>query len=165
MFDDHIATLGYLLRHKWYVFKAGRVVGVPLWRLIVHDASKFLPSEWSPYVHTFRNPDGSKKEYAETKEFLEAWNKHQKRNRHHWQWHVLTMDSGLIVPLKMGEDDVREMVADWIGANIAINGRDNFNVWAWYDANREKILLHPDSRALTERILDAMAILNIKNYL
>lgn len=48
-----LAYLRYMLRHKWYVFLAGLVVGAPLWRLLVHDWTKFLPREWGPYVMKF----------------------------------------------------------------------------------------------------------------
>jgi hypothetical protein len=49
----HAKYLRYLLRHKWYVLRAGLKTGAPLWRLIVHDASKFRPREWRPYVRKF----------------------------------------------------------------------------------------------------------------
>ena len=52
----HWRYLVYLARHKWYVFMAGLRVGVPLWRLVVHDWSKFLPSEWFGYVDNFYAP-------------------------------------------------------------------------------------------------------------
>lgn len=56
----HWRYLVYLARHKWYVFVAGLRLDVPLWRLIVHDWSKFLPSEWVGYVDNFyaERPDG-----------------------------------------------------------------------------------------------------------
>lgn len=35
-----------ILKHKWFVLLAGLEVGVPLWRLIIHDWSKFTPAEF-----------------------------------------------------------------------------------------------------------------------
>ena len=49
----HLRYAGYLLRHKWYVFRACRQLGVPLWQALVHDWSKLRPSEWFPYVRFF----------------------------------------------------------------------------------------------------------------
>ena len=49
----HWQYLKYVIRHKWFVFVAGLVVGAPLWRLIVHDWTKFLPRELGPYVMKF----------------------------------------------------------------------------------------------------------------
>lgn len=56
----HLRYLRYVLLHKWYVLRAGIVVGgwsLPwLWRLLVHDLSKFSRAEWTPYVVNFYKP-------------------------------------------------------------------------------------------------------------
>jgi len=88
----HVAYLKYVARHKWFVFRAGRKTHAPLWRLLVHDWSKFLPSEWLPYARTFYKSDGSK-QYVESPEFNAAWLKHIHRNPHHWQHWVLVRDN------------------------------------------------------------------------
>ena len=44
----HLRYLGYVLRHKWFVLVAGLKVGAPLWRLLIHDWSKFTAAEWGP---------------------------------------------------------------------------------------------------------------------
>ena len=44
----HLRYLGYVVRHKWFVFRAGLRTGAPLWRLVIHDWSKFTPAEWGP---------------------------------------------------------------------------------------------------------------------
>lgn len=57
----HLRYLRYVLLHKWYVARAGLALGVPhdtsalrwFWRMLVHDLSKFRPSEWRPYVASF----------------------------------------------------------------------------------------------------------------
>lgn len=49
----HLKYLSYVLRHKWFVLVAGLKTGAPLWRLLIHDWSKFLPCEWGPYTRTF----------------------------------------------------------------------------------------------------------------
>lgn len=150
----HLAYLRYVLRHKYYVWRGCRIVGgIPLWRAIVHDWDKFLPDEWRPYAETFYTPDGGKR-YAESPAFALAWNKHQKRNRHHWQFWLLTWDRGETVALPMAEVDLCEMLADWIGAGWAITR--NPNPRPWYEKNREKILLHPDTRRALETMLDEL---------
>jgi len=103
----HLLYLRYVLRHKWFVFVAGLFTGAPLWRLIVHDWSKFTPSEWFAYARFFygkpraENPvysAGVADRYAMDRErrqhaFDVAWLHHQKRNKHHWQYWVLMEDS------------------------------------------------------------------------
>lgn len=53
----HLGYLRYVLIHKLYVFVAGFALrGLDPWfllRLVIHDASKFRPSEWRPYATFF----------------------------------------------------------------------------------------------------------------
>lgn len=42
----------YVLRHRWYVFLECVKLGI-IWRGIIHDLSKFLPSEFIPYANYF----------------------------------------------------------------------------------------------------------------
>lgn len=143
----HLAYLRYVLRHKWFVFRAGVRLGVPLWRLVVHDLSKFSPAEWGAYVRNFygaaaqdvvltqmgrteideRDPDYvefrmrlAHEQAARRVEFDRAWLHHQHANPHHWQHWMLREDSGATKVLVMPAVYVREMVADWIGAGTKI---------------------------------------------
>jgi len=162
----HLRYLSYVLRHKWFVLLAGLKVSAPLWRLIIHDWSKFLPSEWNPYVQNFYGDDShealdviSEFSLAElapygfyTKDrFTVAWNHHQKRNAHHWQYWLHTQDSGEQFPLPIPEQIAREMVADWMGAGRAITGR--WEVSEWYESNKEKIQLRYSTRRFVESLL------------
>lgn len=102
----HFQYLSYVLRHKWFVFVAGLRLRVGLVQLITHDWSKFLPSEWGPYVANFYGEKPTDEEVhrlmhlsifikskAEIKaDFDRAWNHHQKRQPHHWQYWLLTTD-------------------------------------------------------------------------
>lgn len=147
----------YLLKHKWFVFIAGRATGVSLWRLTIHDWSKFLPCEWFPYVDYFYGEKArlQKEEWDDSKywplaqkyydAFNRAWLHHQHFNPHHWQHWVLREDSGDIKLLEMPEHFMREMLADWQGAGRAITGR--WEAREWYARNREIIQLHPKTRA------------------
>lgn len=153
MIRAHVAYLKYVLRHKWYVLQACPKVGVSLWRGLTHDLSKFLPSEWGPYVRAFYQPDGSRRPRSKNSvEFDLAWNAHQKRNPHHWQYFLLRRDDGEVIALWMPEEFAREMVADWIGAGRAITGKDD--VSEWFEKNREKIVLHPMTRSLVEQLIE-----------
>jgi hypothetical protein len=148
----HIAYARYVLRHKWYVFKARDITGVSLWRALTHDLSKFTLAEWMPYARCFYDRCGNS-QYEQTAEFDHAWNLHQKRNMHHWQAWVLIRD-GLAEggPLEMPEKYVREMVADWIGASMACTGKNVAKTW--YLENKDNMQLHPMTRVLVEYILE-----------
>ena len=79
----YISYTKYILKHKWFVFIASIKIGAPIWNAIVHDMSKFTPSEFTPYAKTFHKDDGSQ-QYDETPEFNASCIFHQHRNPHHW---------------------------------------------------------------------------------
>ena len=149
----HLAYLEYVLRHKLYVLKACRLTGASLWRGLVHDWSKFLPSEWMPYSECFYAPDGTK-QYMETPAFNQAWLDHQHRNAHHHQHWVLRTDNGAAIAMPMPDEYVCEMVADWVGAGLAITGK--MDVKAWYEKSKNKMVLHPETRAKVETLLKVL---------
>ena len=147
---NHINYLKYVMRHKWYVFLACMRFKVNLWQAISHDWTKFTPSEWFPYVHTFYKKDGSK-QYLESAEFAYAWRHHQRVNPHHWQYWLLTWDRGTTDALYMPYKYAVEMVCDWAGAGRAITGKWEYK--EWYYKNKEKIILHPETRKDVEMLL------------
>jgi hypothetical protein len=153
----HWQYLRYVIRHKWFVFVAGLRTGAPLWRLLIHDWSKFLPSEWRAYARYFYGaPAGVRVRPLEWQEaFDRAWLKHQHRNAHHWQHWVIREDQGGTKSLEIPEPYVREMVADWLGAGRAITGR--WEAAEWYLRNAEKMLLSYRSQMLVEMLLGVKA--------
>lgn len=142
----HLKYASYVVRHKWFVFRAGLKTHAPLWRLLIHDWSKLTPAEWGPYVRSFYGPQP--RTYEVKQAFDVAWLHHQHRNPHHWQHWLLREDSGKLKTLEIPDKFVREMVADWMGAGRAITGR--WEVGEWYYKNRDTIQLHPTTRAHVE---------------
>jgi hypothetical protein len=162
----HARYFSYIVRHKWFVFQAGRLTGASLWRLIKHDWSKFFPSEWMPYASYFYGeppartqsgrPNHELTEFQWRQEsrarFNRAWLLHQHRNDHHWQHWVLRNDDGTTECLEMPSHVAKEMLADWMGAGRAITGK--WECAEWYAKNRDKIQLHPETRAFIEANLE-----------
>ncbi len=138
----HLKYLSYVFRHKWYVFLECIKYGL-WWQGIIHDLSKFYPSEWIPYAEYFY---GNK----DKKAFNVAWNHHIHRNPHHWQYWILTFDEGFCAPMPMPDRYIQEMVADWKGANKLLS---KTGVVKWYEENREKIKLHHTTRKKVEALL------------
>lgn len=143
----HLRYLSYVARHKWFVFRAGLKTRAPLWRLVIHDWSKFTPAEWGPYVRSFYGKEG--RTPAVRAAFDAAWLHHQHRNPHHWQHWVLQEDEGGKKTIPMPVKLVREMVADWAGAGRAITGK--WEVASWYRTNRHKMALHTQTEV--ERLI------------
>lgn len=146
----HFNYMKYVLRHKWFVLLASIRIGAPIWGAIIHDLSKFRPSEWVPYARCFYAPNGSK-QYKEDYAFALAWNDHQKRNKHHYQYWVILWDRGEYEPLEMPRKYILEMIADWMGAGRAITGEWESN--AWYEKNKENIKLDFITRRTVESLI------------
>lgn len=150
------AYLRALLRHKWYVFLEGRKLGLGIPRLLIHDWDKFGYKMFLAYARTFYTAEG-KGQYEPDPDFDPTWNRHQKINRHHWQFWLLTRDTGELVPLKMPELDLLEMIADWRGAGRAYAKPGQkwklSETVEWYEKNREKMILHAETRSRVEVIL------------
>jgi hypothetical protein len=185
----HLRYLRYVLLHKLYVARAMVAIRPPagvtwtlwLWRALVHDLSKFRPSEWRPYVEKFygdpqawlardvaarlaspnvvvrltaKSEAGARmgeRRAAIGRAFDRAWLAHQHRNPHHWQHWLLREDDGDLKVLPMPEKFVREMVADWMGAGRAITGQ--WGATDWYLANFGRIVLDPETRKQVHELL------------
>jgi hypothetical protein len=118
-----------VIRHKWFVLVVGLQLGAPLWRLIIHDNSKFRPDELLPYSRWFY---GDK---ANEAQFKAACKAHKERNDHHWEyWYTEFKD--WTSRRRISEPVVREMVADWLAACRAYGGYwpkgEKFHSWTWW---------------------------------
>lgn len=167
----HLRYLRYVVLHKLYVFMAGIAIARHvhraerwprvLWRYLVHDLSKFRPSEWSPYVANFY---GKRTDTNDGARFDRAWLLHIHRNPHHWQHWILREDSGSTKVLLPEAWFVDEMVADWLGAGVKILSYPSLSecvamTIAWYMGNRQKIVLRDPARQRVEGTLRDLAAL------
>jgi hypothetical protein len=160
----YLNYLWYVLRHKWFVFLQCCKFGIP-WLGLVHDWSKFLPSEFIPYAHHFYNSNGlpsqgkndtgyCKSTDTSDETFNFAWMLHQKRNKHHWQRWILPAErEGSIKVLPMPQKYRLEMLADWVGAGRAQGAPD---IARWYIKNKDNITLHPTTRTQIETTLRSL---------
>lgn len=145
--------LWYIIKHKWYVMIECFKIGL-IWRGLTHDLSKFLPCEFFPYMRYFYGKDKKSPEekIQIEKNFNLAWLKHQKGNKHHWQYWILLCDNGKEIPLEMPRNYIKEMICDWRGAGKAINGKDDIK--EWYKNNKTKMQLETNTRAIVEVMLE-----------
>lgn len=150
----------YVFRHIYYVQKACFHFGL-YWQGLIHDWTKWLPSEFVPYTNKFYGPKDNQgihtgrdvsgyydaTEVADEK-FKYAWFLHQKRHPHHWEWWVMPKKDGTVKIMKMKERYAMEMLCDWWGASMA-QGHGG-TVRDWYTKNKENMLLHEDTRLFIE---------------
>jgi hypothetical protein len=163
MFSPYLKYAAYLIRHCWYVRKMCWKNGL-YWQGLVHDLSKWRPSEFIPYARFFYGDfppmdevkhiphlySGRVKEQV-AYEFDVAWLLHQKRNPHHWQFWILHEDDGGEKVLPMPEKYVKEMLCDWWGASVATgNGGKSKD---WYEKVKKHTKMHAETRAYFEKAI------------
>jgi len=146
----YISYIKNIMVHKWFVFIECCSLGIPLLGLL-HDWTKFLPSEMIKYTHTLYDSDGTRKK-ANDSLYISlgtALTHHFRCNKHHWQYYLLVQGVDSIVALDMPLKYCKEMLADWVGAGKTYGG----NVYDWYRKNKDKIIIHDDVREWLERMI------------
>ena len=163
------------IKHKWFVLRAGLVLKVPLWRLLIHDLSKFRPSELPHYGRQFFGPADH------PRGFMCCWLRHQNRNPHHWEYWVPRTGCNRCSPIYPNNEPIfmpgwamREMVADWAGACRAYEGHwpsrevlAGKKVWHWKWLEEHfptKMQLDPITRATIRDALDLLFRSNLCKF-
>ena len=140
-----------LRTHIQYVTEAGQMLGVPEWRLAIHDATKWMECEFFAYAQHFHGGGCPK-------EFSVAWLHHIHHNSHHWQHWMFPdgyspdgsgIENGVI---EMPPDDALEMIADWMGASKGYTGSFDMKDWLW--KNIPCISLHSNTSDYVRGVLD-----------
>ncbi len=154
----NLKYLRVVLTHKWYVLRFGWGT-VPLWRLLIHDYTKFSRAEWPAYVQRFASGRAGKEDKTQdTFAFRDAWRHHWTHNAHHWEYwreggpgRGWTVDPPVDGAHPMPYTYIREMVADWRAASKAYSGKNDCT--EWYLATRERQVMHPTTCAQVEHLL------------
>lgn len=146
----YLKYLVYIIEHKINVgiecLKAGLYI-----HAITHDLSKFRPSEFIPYARWFYGKQGKdfnggfawefKIHWKLGEEFEMAWNLHQKRNKHHWNFWISIDGKNNFKTISMPPKYIRQMICDWEGM-----GRKFNDTWIeFYNNNKHKFLLHEET--------------------
>ena len=147
--------LKYVLLHKWYVFVEAMKLGL-VWHAMTHDLSKFSRAEFVPYALWFNStlgckydPDdeyhgelkiiADKKHYNLEDRFNSAWNHHQKKNKHHWDYWVTATGTPVIMPGKY----IMQMIIDWEAMGKTKTYGDTAELY--YKRCSDKMKLHPST--------------------
>ena len=137
----------YVMKHKLELFKVGRVMGLPITRLIMHDMSKFSLFEFTEYAYGYYYDDGTQRNLHFVDVDL-ACLRHQAVNPHHYQAWLRITDSGEIKPVPMTETYVKEMVADWIATSRTVPKA--LNADEYYNLIKRTPLLHSHTKYLID---------------
>lgn len=149
----HLKTIGH---HKKLVCRYCFRVG--LYRQgLMHDLSKYSPVEFIPgatYYQGFQSPNNMERK---VKGYSAAWLHHKGRNKHHleyWIDYASGEPSGL-TGMEMPVRFVVEMFCDRVAASRTYR-REKYtdsDPWEYYARSKDAYLMHPNTRALLERML------------
>lgn len=158
--------LKFLIRHKKSMVVECFRMNI-LWRGIVHDISKLLPTEFICYALNFYGRPLVPLEFNDTHELVKDRERlntnidmkyretnlyHMHRNRHHWEHWVKPRPDGYTL-IEMPVVYTKEMVCDWIACGVAL-GQGREGALIWYKDNKNDIMLHSITRGRVEELLD-----------
>lgn len=153
-FKGHLKTV---ITHKCAVMKGCFKVGLYKQGLL-HDLSKFSPSEFLvgvKYYQGNRSPNNAEREDIG---YSSAWLHHKGRNKHHFEYWIdystKAIDGGM-APSKMPKKYVVEMFMDRIAASKTYEKEKytDSHPLKYYQSGKCEILMHPETRALLEKLL------------
>lgn len=152
----HLRTI---LIHKKEVFKLCCIAGIP-WRGLIHDFSKFSPTEFFESAKYFTGIRSPIMDCKEKNGYSMAWQHHKGRNPHHAEFWVDKLYSGG-VPIKIPYKYNLEMICDIIAASKTYNGK-NFSKEMpydyWINKLKETTLMHEESKLFVKTILKLYAL-------
>lgn len=141
-----------ITRHKWVVFKLCCKVGQP-WRGLVHDLSKYSPTEFWEGVKYFNGKHSPITDAKKDKGYSQAWLHHKGRNKHHTDYWVdlSAPDKTPIIPYPY----VAEMLCDKLAAGLIYKGKEwtkEYELDYWLN-ERDKTLVNDQVEALITEFL------------
>ena len=144
-----------ITRHKLLVMKYCFACGL-YEQGLAHDLSKYSPTEFIPGCIYYQGDHSPNEAEREARGYTSAWLHHKGRNKHHLEYWIdySTTKAGLAgmkIPLRY----VCEMVCDRVAASQIYLG-DKYtdaSPWEYYEHSKDHYLLHPETRALLEKLL------------
>lgn len=135
-------------------FIANWIVGTVARNIRNHDESKYSTEEYRAYDEWFYSDRRNGKFVEEN--FNRAWLHHIHNNPHHWQHWILVNDDAELgtIALEMPMEYVIEMICDWW--SFGWKTGNLYEIFNWYEKNKEHIILHENTRWEVEKILSAM---------
>lgn len=158
------AHLFTILKHKGYVFCYCCRAGL-FWQGVIHDLSKFSIEEFVPGVkyYTGNCSPNSIQKYKEG--YSSAWLHHKNRNKHHYEYWLDYFEQYYnekgekISPIEMPPRYLVEMFCDRVAACRVYRGKEyvDSDPLDYYIKQRERIIIHENTRMELERLLECLA--------
>lgn len=154
----HFKTITY---HKYLVAQGCFKVG--LYRQgILHDMSKYSPTEFRVGVKYYQGNRSPNNAEREDKGYSAAWLHHKGRNKHHYEYWIdysINDIPGGMAPVPMPDRYIAEMIMDRIAASKVYRGSEytDADPLAYYLKGADKILIHEDTKEKLDRMLTMLA--------
>ncbi|MBQ6677801.1 MAG: catalase [Clostridia bacterium] len=152
----HILTV---IRHRRAVRKNCFRAGIP-WRGLVHDLSKYSPTELFPGIRYYQGNRSPNERERELFGYSKAWLHHKGRNRHHFEyWNDVNMTTHRYEPVKMPTVFAVEMFCDRVGASKVYRGKDytDSDPLNYFLRGNARAKMHPETADDLERRLRLLA--------
>lgn len=139
---NFLGHLNVVNKHRFKVFCLCVKVGIPF-RGLVHDLSKYSPTEFFEGVKYFSGQRSPIRNCKLETGYSLAWLHHKGRNKHHFEYWIdlATEDKTPIIPYKYAT----EMICDTLAASLVYNGKD----WKrdtplnYYNRRKDKDYINP----------------------
>ena len=160
-FIGHFMTI---TKHKKLVcegcFKAGLY-----YQGIVHDLSKYSPTEFLVGVKYYQGTRSPNNAEREDNGYSAAWLHHKGRNKHHYEYWIdyntrgEDPDEDVLIPVEMPYRYFAEMVIDRIAASKVYKGKDYTDAapLEYFNSGIEMVPMHPNTRRDLQRYLKFLA--------
>lgn len=140
------------MHHKWLVFKFCIKAGIP-YRGLVHDLSKFSPTEFWESVRYYQGGKRSPVPFAKKDlGYSEAWLHHDGRNKHHYEYWFDHDVGPVVMPYKYAA----EMICDKLAAAQTYQGKSwtkESNLEYWNIKEKHKTCIHEKTKAFIEEVM------------
>lgn len=147
---------GLITHHKWIVFKLCCKVGIP-WRGIVHDMSKYSPTEFFEGVKYYVGTHSPITEAKKVQGYSKAWLHHKGRNKHHAEY---WFDKSAPQPTPvMPYPYLVEMMCDKMAAGIVYKGKEWTKEYqlSYWNIEKKKIHINEKVSEFVTAILEQVA--------
>lgn len=141
--------------HKMLVMKNCFRCGL-YWQGLTHDLSKLAPVEFWAGAKYWKGTCSPNNAQRQAEGYSAAWLHHKGRNKHHLEYWIdyasnKTGLDGMKMPLRY----VCEMVCDRVAASRIYLGDQytDASPWEYYERSKNHYLMHPETRALLEKLL------------
>jgi len=151
-----LGHFGTITRHRHMVIRHAFRAGI-FWRGLLHDLSKYTPTEFFEGVRNYSDGCKSPNEASRlSKGYSEAWMHHKGRNRHHFEyWTDFNPYEKKVMPVKMPIVFVKEMFCDRVAAS-KIYQKEKYSdahPLEYFYNGRAADHMHPDTAKLLEKLL------------